>query len=328
MLGTRLTLAIDGGLLAVPPEGRIAVIGARAGDDLSALPKDRIEVIQRHYPDHKAFADAGYTMAVHLTGPYALAIIALPRAKAEARSSIAEARDATSGPIVLDGQKTDGIDSALKEMKKRADVGEVLSKAHGKLFVASGGDFSDWNAGPPKKIDARFTTLPGVFSADGIDPGSAALIDVLPPKMTGHIVDLGAGWGVLADAVMSRGAGSVDLVDADHAALQAAKINITDPRARFHWADARDFKPATAPSHIVCNPPFHTSRTADPSLGRAFISAAGRMLPRHGVLWLVANRHLPYERTLEETFRDVQTLGQSAQYKLYRASQPRTLRKG
>ena len=328
MLGTRLALAFENNLLVLPSEGRIAVIGARAGDDLSALPKDRVEVVQRHYPDHKAFADAGYTCAVVPTGPYALAVVALPRSKAEARGIIAEARAVTTGSLVVDGQKTDGVDSILKELKKRAEVGEVLSKAHGKLFAVTGGDFSDWIAAPTALIDGRFHTLPGVFSADGVDPGSAALIEALPAQFSGHVVDLGAGWGLLADAVLARGAASVDLVEADHAALEAAKLNITDPRAKFHWADARTFKPETPPAHVVCNPPFHTLRAADPSLGRAFITAAGAMLPRHGVLWLVANRHLPYERTLEETFRDVQTLGQTAQYKLYRASRPRALRKG
>ena len=328
VLGTRLSLAIEKGLIAVPDQGRIAVFGAREGTDLSALPKDRVEVIQRHFPDHKAFLDAGFDCAVTPGGPYVLSIVALPRAKAEAHATIAEARRLTTGPLVIDGQKTDGIDSVLKEMKRRAEVAETLSKAHGKLFVSTGGSFDDWIPAEDAPIDGGFATAPGVFSADGIDPGSAALIDALPDKMTGHVVDLGAGWGLLADAVLSRGASSVDLVEADHAALDAAKKNITDPRARFHWADARDFVPETAPAHVVSNPPFHTARSADPSLGQDFVRSAGRMLSRHGTLWLVANRHLPYERTLEETFRDVQTLGKTAQYKLYRASRPRALRKG
>ena len=328
MLGVRLELAIDGALIDVPPEGQIAVIGARAGDDLSALPKDRVEVVQRHFPDHRAFADAGFATAVDLGGPYAMAIVALPRAKAELRTTIAAAAKATTGPLVIDGLKNEGIDSALKELRKRADVGQVLSKAHGKLFAVTGGDFSDWAARDTGLINGRFQTAPGTFSADGLDPGSIALIEALPDKLSGNIVDLGAGWGLLADDALARTTGHVDLVEADHAALAAARANITDPRARFHWADARDFRPETPPAHVICNPPFHTTRSADPSLGRAFIKSAGAMLARHGTLWLVANRHLPYEKTLEETFRDVQSLGQTAQYKLYRASKPRALRKG
>lgn len=328
MLDLRLELAIEDGRVTLPSEGKIAVIGARAGDRLDALPQDRVEVIQRHYPDHRAFADAGFATAVTPAGPYAMAIIALPRAKAEIRATIALAAQATTGQLVIDGQKNAGIDSTLKDLRNRAETGEALSKAHGKLFTVTGGDFTDWLPGTPALIDGRFQTAPGVFSSDGLDPGSVALIEALPEKLAGHVVDLGAGWGLLADAALSRGAARVDLVEADHAALEAAKANITDARARFHWADARSFEPEAAPAHVICNPPFHTTRTADPGLGQTFIKSAGAMLARHGTLWLVANRHLPYERTLEETFRDVHLLGQTAQYKLYRANQPRARRKG
>ena len=52
------------------------------------------------------------------------------------------------------------------------------------------------------------------------------------------------------------------------------------------------------------NPPFHTSRAADPALGQGFINPQlARNLTRNGNLWMVANRHLPYEVTLNETFR-------------------------
>jgi 16S rRNA (guanine1207-N2)-methyltransferase len=36
----------------------------------------------------------------------------------------------------------------------------------------------------------------GVFSADGLDPGSRLLIESLPP-LGGRIADLGCGWGAM-----------------------------------------------------------------------------------------------------------------------------------
>ncbi|MEM7720038.1 MAG: methyltransferase [Pseudomonadota bacterium] len=326
MLSTRLDLLLRSGVATVPKDGRIAVVGARAGTDLSMLPKDRVDIIQRHYPDHQAFATQGYSTQVELSGRYALSIIALPRAKAESRAAIAAARAATDGLLLIDGQKTDGIDSLLKELRKRATVVEVLSKAHGKLCVIEGGIFEDWQI-EPGHVEG-FMTGPGVFSADRIDPGSAALIEALPNTLGGHVVDLGAGWGVLADAAFARGAASVDLVEADHVALSAARQNITNAAAQFHWADARTFRPETQPKHILCNPPFHTSRAADPALGQAFIKNARAILSRHGTLWLVANRHLPYERVLEEAFASLETVDQTAGYKIIRAERPRPLPKG
>ena len=325
MLSTRLSLALENGVFELPAEGRIAVIGARAGDDLSMLPKARVTVVSRFYPDYRVFEARGFAVDVIASGdPFAASIIALPRARRAAQELIATASLATKGPLIIDGQKTDGVASILKAMKARADVGEVISKAHGKLFVATGGDFTDWLC-EPQKVDG-FTTAPGVFSADGIDPGSAALAAALPKAMKGHVIDLGAGWGYLSDAVLKReGVNSIDLVEADIVALNAAKQNITDARATFRWDDATSFV-GTPADHILMNPPFHTDRTANPDLGRAFIRNAAKLLRPKGTLWLVANRHLPYESTLEESFHTVQLLDQSASYKIYSATRPKTPR--
>ena len=222
----------------------------------------------------------------------------------------------------------------LKEVRNRGDVGEVLSKAHGKLFTVRGAECRDWVAkatkvAHPMDPARQFMTSPGLFSAEGVDPGSAALAEALPDAMTGHVVDLGAGWGFLSDAILKRnGVTRLDLVEADHAALDAARQNISDPRAAFHWADALTFRPDAAVDHVVTNPPFHTGRAAEPSLGQGFIRASASILKPRGHLWLVANRHLPYEKTLEAGFRSVRLLGQTAEYKLFTATQPRTPRKG
>ncbi|MEP0089585.1 MAG: class I SAM-dependent methyltransferase [Paracoccaceae bacterium] len=306
----------------MPTEGRIAVVGARRTDDLTMLPKERTTVISRFYPDYHAFETQGFAVDVTPSNDtYAATVIALPRARRAGQEMIASAASATKGPLVIDGQKTDGIASHLKALKSRADIGEVISKAHGKLFVATGGDYSDWLF-KPTKVEG-FVTAPGVFSADGIDPGSKALVQALPKVMKGHVIDLGAGWGYLSDAVLKRdGAVSVTLVEADIVALNAAKQNITDERATFLWDDATTHSGAPA-DHIVMNPPFHTDRAANPDLGRAFIRQAAKLLKPKGTLWLVANRHLPYETTLEESFHTVQPLDQSASYKIYSATRPK-----
>ena len=68
----------------------------------------------------------------------ALAIVCVPRAKAEARALMAEAMGADL--IVVDGQKTDGVEALLKDCKALGlAVGEALSKAHGKLAMVDTG---------------------------------------------------------------------------------------------------------------------------------------------------------------------------------------------
>lgn len=325
MLSTRLSLALENGVFALPETGRIAVVGARASDNLEMLPKDRTSVITRFFPDYHAFKARGFAVDVGMKdAEFATSVIALPRARRAAQALIASAALSTKGPLVIDGQKTDGIASILKAMKSRAEIGEVISKAHGKLFVATGGDFSDWHHAP-SSVEG-FVTAPGVFSADGIDPGSAALSAALPKAMKGHVIDLGAGWGYLSDAVLKHdGVKSIELVEADFVALEAAKENIKDPRASFVWGDATSHVGAAA-DHVVMNPPFHTERIANPDLGRAFIRSAAKLLKPKGTLWLVANRHLPYESTLEESFHTVQLLNQSASYKITSATRPKSPR--
>lgn len=316
-------MALETGALNLPSVGMIAVYAPQAGDDLSALPRDRVEVITAFRPDHDAFKAQGYAVRHTGGGVYATAVVCLPRAKAQARGLVAQAAAevAPRGIIAVDGQKTDGIDAMFKDLRARVPVSAALSKAHGKFFsFAAGADFADWKAVP--QLVAGFQTCPGVFSADGPDAGSAMLAAALPP-LKGKIADLGAGWGYLSRTILANpGVKSLDLVEADFAALTCARVNITDPRARFHWEDARSFKPTQLLDHVVMNPPFHTGRTADPALGIAFLRAARRILAPSGVLWLVANRTLPYDPVLRTLFREVQDIGGTAAYRLIRAHLP------
>jgi 16S rRNA (guanine1207-N2)-methyltransferase len=326
MQPSRLNLALETGALVLPPEGRIAVFRPRAGYDLAGLPADRVEVIQGFRPDHDSFAAQGLATVPRATGGYGAAIVCLPRAKAEARALIARAAAtvAAGGPIAVDGQKTDGVDSVLKDLRARAQPGEALAKAHGKIAVfANPGEaaFADWAEAAPRRLAEGFVTRPAAFSADGVDPGSAVLAAALPVKLPPRVADFGAGWGYLAAEVLKRdGVAEVHLIEAEHDALEAARANIADPRARFHWADATRFVPETRFGAIVMNPPFHQGREADPGLGRAFIAATARALVPSGTLWMVANRHLPYERTLAELFRTVEELPGPPAYKIYRAT--------
>lgn len=322
MLSDRLTHALATGALSLPDSGTIAVIGARGDETLDALERDRMVVVARHRPDFDAFTARGYRVVPELGDGYAASIIHLPRARDAQRHLVATAAAVTDGPLIIDGPKSHGVEAMLKDMRQRADVGEVVSKAHGKLFTVTGGPFDDWVM-DPTKISGTLVTLPGVFSADGVDPGTQALIAALPPKLKGHVVDLGAGWGALSLAILEReGVERLDLVEADHFALEAARLNVRDPRARFHWADALRFSADAPADHVVTNPPFHTGRAADPGLGQQFIRAAARILSPKGDLWLVANRHLPYEHAVNEAFRTVRASDAGA-YKIIHATGPR-----
>lgn len=324
MRSARFDLALDSGL-SLPPAGDVLVMGA--GDDLPALPRARVTVVQGNRAAHDALAAQGWRVVARLdpAARFAAGLVCLPRARDAARDRIARAAAAVvpGGPVIVDGQKTDGVDAALRELRGRVDLSEAVSKAHGKIaWFPAGPDLSDWIAAP-QVVAGGFVTRAGVFSADGPDAGSALLAAALPDRLPGRGVDLGAGWGFLARAALARaGVAHLDLVEAEADALDCARQNVTDARAAFHWADATTWRPARAADWVICNPPFHAGRAADPALGLAFLRAAARMLAPHGALWLVANRPLPYDRALPSLFREVQDLGGDARFRLTRASRP------
>lgn len=325
MTQVRLTVALEGAPL--PSEGTIVVLGPRAGADLSALPQDRTRIVQGFRPDHDAWAARGFAVAPTLAGRHAAAVICLPRARAAARAMVAAVAAClpAGAPVWVDGQKTDGIDSALKDIRQRVAVTDAQSRGHGRIFrftTPGDGRFDDWVATDMHPAPG-FVTTPGVFSADAVDRGSEALAAALPAGLHGVVADLGAGWGWLAARILERpDVREVHLIEADHAALACARRNVTDPRARFHWADATQFRPERRFDVVVTNPPFHTDRSADPGLGAQFIRAAAGMLTPSGQLWLVANRHLPYEAVLTGLFRDVAEAGGTTAFKVLRAAVP------
>lgn len=322
---SRLSLALKAGDVALPEDGRIAVFGPRAGMDLSALPAGSCHVITGMKPDHDHFAAQGFDCATAPEGRYGAAVVCVARARALSESMIAKAAAVTDGPVIVDGAKTDGIEALLRACRQRAALGPVLSKAHGKLFVFPAGlGFRDWARDAPQTVEGGFVTSPGIFSADGIDPGSALLADHLPERLGAHVADLGAGWGYLsARALSCDGIEDLHLVEADHAALDCARRNVLDARARFYWEDVLAWTAPRALDTIITNPPYHTGRSPDPGLGRAFIRAAARSLAPKGQLFLVANRHLPYESELESHFAEVGEMTGNARLKLLHAARPR-----
>lgn len=318
---SRLTTALDDGLLVLPG-GDIAVLRPAATYDVGALPRDRVTVCHSFRPDVTAWENGGYRVVTQMP-ECAVAIVVVPRAKALARSLIAQAA-ARAKLVIVDGQKTDGVDSLFKDCRKRLGDLPSVPKDHGRIFWFAATDaFTDWETPAVSKGDHGFYTTAGVFSDGAVDPGSALLISALPPKLPAVMADFGAGWGYLSHAALQRdGIKSIALIEAEALSLECARLNVTDPRATFHWADATTHRPERGYDGMIMNPPFHTGRSADPGLGRAFIAAAARALAPHGKLWMVANRHLPYEAALQDAFRNVEVVSMTNAFKVFHATRP------
>jgi 16S rRNA (guanine1207-N2)-methyltransferase len=332
MTPDRWTLARDTGALPLV-EGRCVVLLARGDAELGTLGAAEVLAVQGFRPDHDRLSARGFAVQADLdyAEGFDAALVQIVKAKARTLSALAEAFGAVApgGLILIDGAKEEGIESVLKTLKPHVVFDGVFSKSHGKLIWFRRPDVipdavADWIA-LPAETEEGYVTTPGGFSADGPDRGSEILVALCPP-LKGRVADLGAGWGYLAGEILAEqeGIAHLDLIEADHHMLEAARANIDDPRAAFHWADVTRFAPEEAYDAIIANPPFHTGRRADPGLGRAFISAAARMLKPSGKLIMVANRHLPYEAALKDAFGTGRMIGELEGYKLYEAAKPIT----
>jgi 16S rRNA (guanine1207-N2)-methyltransferase len=161
---------------------------------------------------------------------------------------------------------------------------------------------------------------PGLFNWDRVDPGTQLLLDYLPP-LKGRGADLGCGFGVLARAVMAHGlCQQLTLIDIDRRAVDLARRNVPGDGVTPLWADIRTSRALPAGlDFVVTNPPFHDRGEEDRALGAAFIQQAATMLRPGGVLWLTANRHLPYEATMAPLFETVEQVAQAKGFKIYAA---------
>lgn len=275
----------------------------------------------------RLFAE-GFTPTADLPESADLAVVHITRSREETLGLIAAAWRALSlgGWLIVDGDKSDGIDGIWKQLRKALPGALQDSKAHGRVIWVqkSGGSLPDWQSALAPTVNADgFITTAGVFSADRVDQGSAQLAQHLAGALKGRGADFGAGWGWLSAQALQQNPAieALDLIEAERRALDCAQANVTDTRARFLWADATSAQGDY--DFIVMNPPFHEGRKPDPSLGRAFIAAAASALATKGALWLVANRQLAYEDTLAQYFATVEPLSQSGRFKVIRARKPR-----
>ena len=300
---------LETGLVDLPGTGsRALLLNAPAGMRLPAGFDAEPALVQDFRPAFLALRNAGFTTTPEFAGSgYDVAFVFAGRHRRQNELWIAEALTHTRAGalVVVSGGKTDGIASLRKRVGALLPLGGSQAKFHGTVFwlerpadiVAA----CDALRPPEGKIAGSFATGPGMFSADHVDAGSKLLADSLPEDLAGSAADFGAGWGYLTARLLQHGAiRSIDLYEASHAALEAAKTNLAGSSVpcRFFWHDLLSEPVTERYDIVVMNPPFHQARAAEPDIGIAMIRAALGALKKGGRLFLVANRGLPYEAVL------------------------------
>ncbi|MEM1376278.1 MAG: class I SAM-dependent methyltransferase [Pseudomonadota bacterium] len=324
---TPLFLPFENGGLSFP-EGRGLFLNAElpVGIDHNFW-RPRLNCVQqwrdRYLQLQRARYEVETTPAVYGKADFAIVTIGKHRAEVEANIIYASEHVTKGAPIVIGGHKRSGAAAIKSWLAKQTELVSSISKHHWQTVVIHAGEVT-LEATATRSTVRGFETAPGMFSSEHVDEGSAFLVEALPDGHLGNLADFGCGWGYLSvEAIRACGADSVALVDAHSSSLKSAERNFSSHhpsiKSQSHWLDLTQEETGERYDTILMNPPFHNGGAADPEIGPKFIESAAQHLKPGGVLYAVANRHLPYERQLQVNFKRVETIAESNRYKVFRA---------
>jgi 16S rRNA (guanine1207-N2)-methyltransferase len=333
-----LLLPFSTGQLAWPEVADdVLFLHARNGQSLASR---RVICEQGFKPDADALLRAGFEVVEEISSSslrrFSLILILPPRQRDEMRALFARAISlaAPGGMVIASISNDEGAKSGESDLHKLAALDGKLTKNHCRVFWTQPLNGShnaqllaQWLQldAPRPILDGRFISRPGVFAWDRIDAASALLAEHLPKDFSGIGADLGAGYGFLSTQVLlhNSNVSALHLYEAQARALDCARINLEkfadNTNIDFRWHDVAAGLPDSY-DFIVTNPPFHaTQKTGRPEIGQRFIAVAAQALKLAGRLWLVANRHLPYEQVLNANFGSVRTVAERDGFKVIEA---------
>lgn len=323
--------------IPVATAARILFLRAQAHPGLEVL-KERITCEQTWKPHAAGLENMGVRHTREVDGKFDLILLLPDRQRESIMADFAQAHErlAEGGTLVVALHNDWGAKRMEQQLAEVTGTVQTLSKNHSRVFWTT--KTAEWNTevlaqwkanGAMRRIlEGRFWSQPGLFNWDQIDEGSALLIEHLPHSLSGNVADLGSSWGFLSDHVLRQcpNLRSLDMYEADARALECARRNtglIPVPvRPRIFWKDVTQGVGNACYDSIVMNPPFHDGRETNAMLGLKFITVAAQALRTTGHLWLVANKHLPYENLMKEAFEHHRTVAETRSFKVLHGSHP------
>ncbi|MGZ8219596.1 class I SAM-dependent methyltransferase [Methylomagnum sp.] len=321
---------------AAEGNGSVTIFRALPGPYLDRLKHRPVHCRQTYKPLADELTRLGFDPLAGAGPPLNLALVFATKHKEEVLYHVALVAEALEegGSLIVSAANDLGAGSLEKRCAELFGGVETYSKHKCRVFRArkdsarlNRDSLESWRrAGELRAMPGSgLYSQPGLFSWKSIDPGSRLLAGCLPDDLIGRGADLGAGYGYLSRELLarSRRVTELHLFEAEKKALDAAERNLAEQTNRaalhFHWADVTAGLPVKRLDFVVMNPPFHAGRGAVSSLGRAFVRVAMEALKPGGRLFLVANRHLPYESEIDANGGRVESQQDGGGFKVLRA---------
>ncbi|MBQ8975554.1 MAG: methyltransferase [Oscillospiraceae bacterium] len=166
----------------------------------------------------------------------------------------------------------------------------------------------------------RFTTDAGVFSRGELDEGTRLLLEALPERMSGRLLDLGCGWGPVGVSLKTCfPEAEVWMTDVNLRALERSRENAERNGAQVRCLESDGFSALEALEFdaVITNPPIRAGK----QVIYGIFAAARRQLSPGGALYLVirkqqgADSAVKYLKTL---FSNVETIERSGGFHVIR----------
>lgn len=165
-----------------------------------------------------------------------------------------------------------------------------------------------------------FTTDAGVFSRDGLDRGTEALLEALPEPMSGRVLDLGCGWGPVGVALGKKyPALEIVMTDINRRAVELARRNLAANGVKAEAVQGDGFEAVTgAFDAIVTNPPIRAGK----AVIYALFERARDFLAPGGALYIVIRKQQGAPSALKylrEIYAEAEVIDRSGGFHVIRA---------
>ncbi|MEB3767980.1 class I SAM-dependent methyltransferase [Acinetobacter sp. MD2] len=217
--------------------------------------------------------------------------------------------------VLLVGEKKGGIEGAAKQTLKYGKAMKLDSARHCQLWcyrleaTMPVKPLESWLKSyslQSQNLQLEIFALPGVFSQERLDIGTAVLLPYLSQVKSGKLADFGCGAGIISCALAKANPNNtIYALDVDAFALQSTEISSqrNGLTAQIQTLAVTGINDApTALDALISNPPFHQGIHTDYQVSENLCRSSKQYLAASGELWIVANRFLNYPTLIEQHF--------------------------